>query len=153
MIFRKKHSEKEKAVFSFCYAECIFCIVEDERKRYKATIIVNWQRKSRTDPLFLSEKESITFSKNAVEEVFHLLKKDSVMDILEEVKHGEFRDMECHPPSPIIVQCDYEGLQYSFEDFYGCCYQKSCDIKTRQCLTSFMLELFKLYFLVKQKKL
>ena len=150
LFSRKDRPHNEKNILSIQYGDCVFGISERDTGSYTVSFYVNRKVPGHG---YLFGGETLPCSASAVEEVFDLLKRHCVIDLLEEVKQSEFRDIECHPPHFFSVKCDHAGLQYSFNDFYGCGYAKSSSLETQLCMTRLMLDLAGLFFLVRQGKL
>ena len=147
---KKRRPLNEKTILFVRYGDCSFSISEIDNGSYTASLHIH-QEMSWHD--FLSGSETLTCSKRVAEEAFDLLNRHCIIELLDEIKQSEFRDIECYPPHPFCVECDYVGLQYRFMDSYGCCYEKSCDLKTELCMTRFMLNLAELFFLIKHGQL
>lgn len=150
---RKKCFQDEKTVLIVCYGYSLFSISKNDKESYFAKFTVLWPENRQLKRGILSGSETLPCSKNAVEEAFNLLKCYGIIGLLEEVRQGKFYDIECYPPNPFRVQCNYADLQYLFEDPYGCCYEKSRDMKTQLSMTSLMLKFAELFCLIHQGKI
>lgn len=149
---RKKTAQDEKTVLFVCHGDSLFYISKNEKNAYSVRYSVVWPSNLQLKREVISCTDTIPCSSKAVEEALDLLKRYEIVELLEDVRQSTYRDIECYPPSPFRVELDYADTQYSFQDFYGCGYEKSCNTNTQLIMKSLMLKFAELFFLIRQGK-